>query len=97
MPCPAGQLPGAASLVEVLKLVPDPRARRGVRYGLPGIVAASLAAVLAGSRSFAAIAQWAAELAGAQLAGLGLIRGEAPDASTFRRVLSRLDVRSWTR
>jgi hypothetical protein len=91
MPCPAGQLPRAASLAEVLKLVPDPRARRGIRYGLPGIVAVALAAVVAGARSFAAIGQWAGELTGAQLAELGLPRGVAPDASTFRKVLARLD------
>ena len=91
MPCPARQLPEAASLAEVLKLVPDPRARRGIRYGLPGIVAVALAAVVAGARSFAAIGQWAGELTGAQLAELGLPRGVAPDASTFRKVLSRLD------
>ncbi len=91
MPCPAAQLPGAASLAEVLKLVPDPRARRGVRHGLPGIVAVALAAVVAGARSFTAIGQWAGELTGAQLAGMGLPRGVAPDASTFRRVLGRLD------
>lgn len=91
MPHPAGQPPGAASLVEVLKLVPDPRARRGIRHGLPGIVAVALAAVVAGARSFAAIGQWAGELTGAQLAELGLPRGVAPDASTFRKVLARLD------
>ena len=91
MPHPAGQLPGAASLVEVLKLVPDPRARRGIRHGLPGIVAVALASVVAGARSFAAIGQWASELTGAQLAELGLSRGVAPDASTFRKVLTRLD------
>ena len=91
MPHPAGQLPGAASLVEVLKLVPDPRARRGIRHGLPGIVAVALAAVVAGARSFAAIGQWAGELTGAQLAELGLPRGVAPDTSTFRKVLARLD------
>jgi hypothetical protein len=90
-PCPAGQLPGSASLIEVLNDVPDPRARRGIRHRLPGIVAVALAAVMAGSRSFAAIGQWAGELTGAQLAELGLPRGVAPDASTFRRVLSRLD------
>ena len=90
-PCPAGQLSGAASLVKVLELVPDPRARRGIRYGLPGIVAVALAAVVAGARSFAAIGQWAGELTGAQLAELGLLRGVAPDASTFRKVLARLD------
>lgn len=91
MPCPAGQLPGAASLVEVLKGIPDPRARRGIRHGLPGVVAVALAAVVAGARSFAAIGQWAGELTGAQLAELGLPRGVAPDASTFRKVLARLD------
>jgi predicted transposase YbfD/YdcC len=88
---PVGQLPGAASLVEVLELVPDPRARRGIRHGLPGIVAVAVAAVVAGARSFAAIGQWAGELTGAQLAELGLSRGVAPDVSTFRKVLARLD------
>jgi len=88
---PIPQLTGAASLAEVLKLVPDPRARRGIRHELPGIVAVALAAVAAGARSFAAIGQWAGELTGGQLAGLGLSRGTAPDASTFRKVLSRLD------
>lgn len=90
-PCPAGQLPGTASLIEVLQDIRDPRARRGVRHRLPGIVAVALAAVMAGSRSFAAIGQWAGELTGAQLAELGLPRGVAPDASTFRKVLARLD------
>jgi predicted transposase YbfD/YdcC len=72
-------------------LVPDPRARRGIRHALPGIVAVALAAVVAGARSFAAIGQWAGELTGPQLAELGLSRPTAPDASTFRKVLARLD------
>ena len=50
MPRPPGQLPGVASLVQVLKLAPDPRARRGIRHGLPGIIAVALAAVVAGAR-----------------------------------------------
>jgi predicted transposase YbfD/YdcC len=87
----AEQLPDAASLVQVLKLVPDPRARRGIRHGLPGIVAVALAAVVAGARSFAAIGQWAGELTGEQLAALGLVRSNAPDASTFRKVFARMD------
>ena len=91
MPRPPGQLPGVASLVQVLKLAPDPRARRGIRHGLPGIIAVALAAVVAGARSFAAIGQWAGELTGAQLSALGLSRGVAPDALTFRKVLARLD------
>ena len=88
---PVGQWPATASLVQMLKLVPDPRARRGIRHALPGIVAVALAAVVAGARSFAAIGQWAGELTGAQLAELGLSRPRAPDASTFRKVLARLD------
>jgi len=91
MSCPPGQLPSSASLVQVLKLVPDPRARRGIRHGLPGIVAVALAAVVAGARSFAAIGQWASELTGAQLGALGSSRPTAPDASTFRKVFARLD------
>src|SRR4051812_26627423 len=89
--CPAGQFPGAASLVQVLKQVPDPRARRGIRHALPGIVVVALAAVVAGARSFAAIGQWAGELNAVQLAGLGISRPPAPDASTFRKVFARLD------
>ena len=88
---PTGQLPGTASLVQVLQQIPDPRARRGIRHGLAGIVAVALAAVVAGARSFAAIGQWAGELTDAQLADLGLSRPTAPDASTFRKVLARLD------
>jgi predicted transposase YbfD/YdcC len=91
IPSSVGQLSSTASLVQVLKLVPDPRARRGIRHALPGIVAVALAAVVAGARSFAAIGQWASELTGPQLVELGLSRPTAPDASTFRKVLARLD------
>ncbi|GAB3286638.1 hypothetical protein GCM10027456_82560 [Kineosporia babensis] len=58
---------------------------------MAGIIAAAVCAVLAGSRSFAAIAQWAADLDAADLHRLGLTRAKASDASTFRRILSRLD------
>jgi predicted transposase YbfD/YdcC len=75
----------------VLRQVPDPRARRGIRHALPGLVAVASAAVVAGARSFAAIGRWAGELTGEQLAELGLSRSTAPDAPTFRKVLARLD------
>jgi predicted transposase YbfD/YdcC len=91
IPPPAGQFPSTASLVQVLQQVPDPLARRGIRHGLPGIVAVALAAVVAGARSFAAIGEWAGELTEEQLTELGLSRPTAPDASTFRRVFARLD------
>ena len=87
----ARHIPRLASLVEVLNQVPDPRARRGTRHALPGLVAVTLAAVAAGARSFTAIGQWASELTSAQLRELGLSRPTAPDPSTFRKVLARVD------
>jgi hypothetical protein len=41
--------------------VPDPRKRRGRRHPLTGLLAVGIAAVIAGSRSFAPIGQWAAD------------------------------------
>ena len=67
------------------------RVARGVRHRVAGIVAVALTAVLAGARSYAAIASWAADLSVEQRAQVGLTRPRAPDASTFRRVLGRLD------
>jgi DDE_Tnp_1-associated len=46
-------------LLPVLAAVPDPRARRGVRHRLAVILGLALCAVLAGARSFTAIAEWA--------------------------------------
>jgi hypothetical protein len=47
--------------LDLLAQVPDPRKRRGRRHPLAGLLAAGIAAVIAGSRSFAAIGQWAAD------------------------------------
>ena len=85
------QLRRVGGLLEMLERLPDPRRRRGVRHRVAGIVAVALTAVLAGARSYAAIASWAADLTAEQRAQVGLTRPVAPDASTFRRVLARLD------
>ena len=74
-------------LLELLAQVPDPRKRRGRRYPLAGLLAVGIAAVTAGSRSFAAIGQWAAEAGPAVLAGLGAACGPAEE-STFRRAFA---------
>lgn len=79
------------SLLEVMATVPDPRDRRGVRYPLAGMLALSVTAVVAGSRSFAAVGQWAGDADAAHLAEFGLTRGGAPDESTLRKVFARLD------
>jgi DDE family transposase len=56
-------LPAARSqyLLDLLAQVPDPRKKRGRRHPLAGLLAVGIAAVIAGSRSFAAIGQWAAD------------------------------------
>ncbi|ONH22801.1 ISAs1 family transposase [Pseudofrankia asymbiotica] len=76
-------------MLAVFEQVTDPRKPRGRRHRLPVLLTLATCAVLAGARSFTAIAEWAAD-AGEQVTGLlGIVR--VPDASTFRRVLARLD------
>jgi predicted transposase YbfD/YdcC len=74
------------SLLQALATVPDPRKRRGRRHSLQSILFLALGAIVAGARSYAAIADWA-------VAGEGEVRvcAAPPHASTFRRALSRLD------
>lgn len=76
-----------AGLLEVLESVPDPRKKRGVRHRFAAILFVSVCAVVSGARSFAAIAEWAADAAGDTLGGMGI---GAPNASTIRRALSAL-------
>jgi predicted transposase YbfD/YdcC len=82
-------IPAARSeyLLDLLAQVPDPRKRRGRRHPLAGLLAVGIAAVIAGSRSFAAIGQWAADAGPEVLAVLGAVRGAA-DESTFRRAFA---------
>jgi predicted transposase YbfD/YdcC len=79
-----------ARLLAVLAAVPDPRARRGVRHRLAVILSLALCAVLAGARSFTAIAEWAADADQATREALG-VTGVVPCESTFRRTLQNLD------
>ena len=82
-------IPAARSqyLLDLLAQVPDPRKRRGRRHTLAGLLAVGIAAVIAGSRSFAAIGQWAADAGPEVLAVLGAARGPAEE-STFRRAFA---------
>ena len=74
-------------LLDLLSTVPDPRKRRGRRHSLAGLLAVGTAAVIAGSRSFAAIGQWAADAGPEALTALGAVRGPAEE-STFRRAFA---------
>jgi predicted transposase YbfD/YdcC len=77
-------------LLAALTAVPDPRARRGVRHGFVAVVAIGVCAVLAGARTFTAIAEWAHDLTPAVRTGLGLGR-LIPSESTIRRTLHAVD------
>lgn len=79
-----------AALLRALRTVPDPRKTRGRRHQLSTILAVAACAVIAGARSFVAIAEWAQAATPAALTKLG-VTGEKPCESTIRRTLNRLD------
>ena len=89
----AAQTPGRDQgrlLPVVPAAVPDPRARRGIPHRLAVILGLAVCAVLAGARSFTAIAEWAADADQATRDALG-VTGVVPCESAFRRTLQNLD------
>ena len=77
-------------LVEALAQTPILGHRSGVRYPFAVLLAVAVCAVMAGARSFAAVADWAVDLPAQQRSQLGLT-GAVPDPVTFWRVLTRVD------
>src|SRR5881394_4043238 len=88
-PMTSSPIPAARSqyLLDLLAQVPDPRKKRGRRHALAGLLAVGIAAVIAGSRSFAAIGQWAGDAGPDVLAVPGADRGPAEE-STYRRAFA---------
>ncbi|MFD3761977.1 transposase family protein [Streptomyces sp. NPDC058622] len=98
-----GDAPGPAPLEAVVDLrsylaaVPDPRARRGIRYPWTALLTASAAAVLVGATSITAIDEWVADAPQRVLALLGFrpdpLTGliHPPHATTIRLVLAAAD------
>ena len=81
-----------ADLVAALARVPDPRALRGIRHRLVTVLALAVCAVLAGARSYVAIAEWAHDLPLGVRIRLGLTVGRAtPSESAIRRILQKID------
>jgi predicted transposase YbfD/YdcC len=79
-----------SGVLAVLARVADPRKPRGVRHRLSALVGLAVCAVLAGARSYTAIAEWAADADEATRAELGAGSVVASE-STFRRTLQALD------
>jgi hypothetical protein len=80
-----------------LQALPDARAARGKRHRIATVLTLGMAALLAGSRGYTAIAEWAARLTQPQLKRLRARYNratgcfEAPSEPTIRRVLQRAD------
>ena len=88
------RLSGPGSLHEALGSLIDPRKARGCRYRqIAGLLTLGAAAVLAGRRSYAAIAQWVDDVPQDLLKALGCIREKdgryaRPSEPTIRRAIS---------
>jgi hypothetical protein len=84
-------------LLAYLATIPDPRRPAGCRHPLACILGPAAAAVPAGARSVAAIAEWAADALPMVRAALGARRDPltgqrtVPAESTIRRTMGRLD------
>ncbi|MFE9934325.1 ISAs1 family transposase [Streptomyces sp. NPDC005533] len=94
---PPASLETVADLRKYLVEVPDPRARRGIRYPWTALLAAAAAAVVSDAVSITAIGEWVADAPQRVLALLGfrpdpltgLIR--PPHATTIRLVPAAVD------
>ena len=80
----------ATTIIQLLTLVPDPRHARGKRHQLPAILALSVAAVVSGATSLAAIAAYAQDVGADLLEWLGL-GSQVPSEPTIRRVIEAMD------
>ncbi len=72
----------------MLANLPDPRARRGVRHRLPVVLSAAICAVVAGYRSYTAIAEWVDDIPTASALTLGIDPDRRPSETTIRRLLA---------
>jgi hypothetical protein len=84
-------LDGAGGLMEALRMVVDPRSRRGRRYPFETVLALAAMACLSGAKSYEAIAEWAKDLPKELLRRMRCWCWRAPCESTFRRILQGVD------
>jgi hypothetical protein len=82
----------AASLMELLEGLHDPRSARGKRHPLPALLTLAVVAMLAGMTSYEAIVQYGQERGGEFLRLLGFTRRRGLCKATYSRVFRRLDV-----
>lgn len=85
------------SLWDVFATVPDPRDASGRRFPLQGILALTVAALLAGRQGLSAIARWGRGCSRRQLARLGIDRPKSPCHATYHNVFKALDTAAMER
>ena len=83
-------IPQPRPLIEVFSDIPDMRKSRGKRHPLSAILALSCCAMLCGSRSYSAIAEWGRNYGSAIAHALGFTPN-TPCASTLHTIFGRLD------
>jgi predicted transposase YbfD/YdcC len=81
----------AVGLPSALAGLPDPRARRGIRHQLTVVVTAAVCAVVAGNRSYTAIAEWVADVPDTTILAVGIASDRRPSEAMIRRLLQALD------
>lgn len=86
----------AATLVQLMTQVPDPRHRRGRRHSLAVVLVIAVGAVTAGARSLTGIGEWAHDV-GADLLDQVHLPGAVPSEATIRRVIEALDAGVFSR
>lgn len=95
--CDPGEAePVAGDLVDHFAVIADPRQGRWVVHPVAAVLALCAAAVVAGMRSFTAIAGWVADVPVADLAGLyarcgSAVQVRAPSKATLWRVVTGVD------
>lgn len=81
-----------SSLWFLLASVPDYRRTQGKRHPLPVVLVLAILAKCCGHQSYQAMAEWAENYQDILEEQVPFIAGHTPDASTFHRVFSKLDI-----
>lgn len=84
-------MPARLTLLEALALVPDPRSRHGRIHPLVAVLGLTVVALLAGCKSFDAIAQFGRDRGLPLAAALGFRRAKTPNKSALGKIFRRLD------
>src|SRR3954463_4287762 len=80
------------ALLDALALVPDPRSPKGRFHPLVAVLGLTVVGLLAGCKSFEAIAQFGRDRGLPLAVALGFRRAETPNKSALGKIFRRLDL-----